>query len=211
MSIEAITTTPVIRQLPPRRAAWLPAGAAAFAVAWGGNQFTPLIGPYESLGWNQATVNLMLFAYAGGIIPALFLAPLIGRRVSQGLANLCGVLVSLLGSVLLVLGSQSLVLLISGRILVGAALGHGMVSATAWLQHLMLHQRPATTRLLTASARATSLSLTAGFGLGAAVAGVLAQVLPSPLKVAYLPHLAVSGAAIIIIARARGNATAPQP
>src|SRR5262249_1607176 len=51
------------------------------------------------------------------------------------------------------------------------------------------------------SARRSALALTAGFGLGPAVAAVLAQWAGDPLVVPYLPHLVIGIAAAAVLAR----------
>ncbi len=71
------------QQFHPR--AWFPVAGSMVAVAWGGNEFTPLLVMYrETSHFSQVTVNGLLAAYVLGIIPALLISgPLsdhIGRR-----------------------------------------------------------------------------------------------------------------------------------
>ena len=65
--------------------AWFPVAGSMIAVAWGGNEFTPLLVMYrETSNFSQVTVNGLLAAYVVGIIPALLiggpLSDLLGRR-----------------------------------------------------------------------------------------------------------------------------------
>lgn len=66
-------TSPRATVATPRRAtSWLPVGLALFAVAWGGNQFTPLLVMYrETGGFSLATVDVLLGAYVLGIVPGM--------------------------------------------------------------------------------------------------------------------------------------------
>ncbi|MCP9186144.1 hypothetical protein NMM52_21475, partial [Acinetobacter baumannii] len=51
---------------------WFPVAGTMVAVAWGGNEFTPLLVMYrETSNFSQVTVNGLLAAYVLGIIPAL--------------------------------------------------------------------------------------------------------------------------------------------
>lgn len=40
-----------------------------FGIAWGGNEFTPLLVMYRQAGQSAASVDTLLFAYVLGIIP----------------------------------------------------------------------------------------------------------------------------------------------
>nr|EJI98993.1 transporter domain protein [Rhodococcus sp. JVH1] len=52
-----------------------------FVVAWGGNQFTPLLTMYRAeRGYSELAVNTLLFAYVIGLIPSLLLAHRLAER-----------------------------------------------------------------------------------------------------------------------------------
>ena len=54
---------------------WFLVAVAVFAVAWGGNQFTPLMVMYRLGGeLDLVFVDLLLFIYALGIAPALLIS-----------------------------------------------------------------------------------------------------------------------------------------
>jgi hypothetical protein len=59
-------------------------------------------------------------------------------------------------------------------------------------------------------ARRAAMSLTAGFGLGPVVAGLLAQWAPAPLVVAYVPHLLVVLAVLVPLWRAPETVDGPR-
>ena len=57
---------------------WMAVAAATFAIAWGGNEFTPLLVMYRAdAGFSPVTVDLLLFAYVLGIVPALLIGCLL--------------------------------------------------------------------------------------------------------------------------------------
>lgn len=189
---------------PARRSTWVPAALATVTVAWGGNQFTPLLGPYESLrGFDQLTVNMLLGAYVTGIIPALFLAARLQRGVRLRTLTIAALVVSLAGSMLLATAGHVVGMLVAGRILSGVALGAGMVNGSGWIRQLVLSRGPLSSALLAGAARVSALSLTTGFGLGATAAGLLAYAAPAPLVSAYVPHLVLGVVALVVIALTR--------
>jgi hypothetical protein len=58
----------------PLRPGWRLVAPAMFAVAWAGNEFTPLLVLYKRLnGYGTGTVDVLLGAYVLGIVPALLL------------------------------------------------------------------------------------------------------------------------------------------
>jgi MFS family permease len=112
--------------------AWLQVAATMFAVAWGGNEFTPLLGMYRAdHGFSPVTVDLFLFAYVLGIVPALLLGGPLSDRLGRRPILLPAPVLTVAGSVLLALGADSAAMLIAGRILCGVALGLGMAVGEA--------------------------------------------------------------------------------
>ena len=106
------------------RAGWLGAAAGMFAVAWGANQFVSMLVVYRDQRGVSTAVNDALFGcYAVALIVALLLggpaADLWGRRTVVRPS----VVLSLLGSVLLILGDRSVALLYAGRVVAGLASG----------------------------------------------------------------------------------------
>ena len=113
--------------------AWFSVAGSMVAVAWGGNEFTPLLVMYrETSHFSQVTVNGLLAAYVIGIIPALLiggpLSDLIGRRPML----LPAAPLSLAGSFLLSIAPEEPLIIALGRVLCGMALGLVMaVGSTA--------------------------------------------------------------------------------
>ncbi|HET9689582.1 MAG TPA: MFS transporter, partial [Acidimicrobiales bacterium] len=179
-------------------------GAALAVCAWGGNQFTPLLVLYRSADhWGATTVDALLGAYVVGLVPAL----LVGGRVSDRFGRRRPVLVALVasaaGSSLLASGALPAVAL--GRLCSGVGVGLAMAVGTTWATELAV----ASGRSRPAGARRASLSLTAGFGLGAGVAGTLAQWGPAPETTPYLVHVALDLAVLAWVAATGRDAPAP--
>ena len=185
---------------------WTVAAAAMFACGWGGNQFTPLLTMYrQANGYSATVVDALLGAYVLGVAPALLLGgPLSGRHGHRRLVMIA-LSCSVLGSGALAVGSLSW--LVIGRLLSGAAVGLGMAVGTTWVGEATVSSG----RSRAAGARRASLALTAGFGIGAGVAGVLAQWAPLPETLPYLVQLVFAGTVLVAVWRApevRRGATA---
>ncbi|GAB0107916.1 MFS transporter [Nocardia sp. JMUB6875] len=188
--------------------AWLGVSAAIFAIAWGGNEFTPLLVMYKRDGLSVATVDLLLFEYVLGIIPALLIGGPLSDRFGRRPLMRPAPVIAALGSTLLAFGSASVPMLSAGRVLCGIALGLAMAVGSSWLKELS--QPPYTAETVSGTgARRSAMSLTGGFGIGAGVAGVLAQWAPWPDTFAYLINVTLCVLAAAWLLRAP-ETTAPQ-
>ncbi|WP_369373277.1 MFS transporter [Promicromonospora sp. Populi] len=168
-----------------RRTSW-PVAAVLLAVAWGGNEFTPLLVMYREQGdMGPVTVDALLAVYVFGLVPALLLGGPLSDRFGRRLLLLPAAPVSALGSLVLALDPASPVVLGIGRLLCGVALGLAMAVGSTWLTELS-----AATGDRAAGPRRGSLSLTAGFLSGAGVAAMLAQFAPWPTHLSYVLHAA---------------------
>lgn len=179
------------------KAIWRTAAPAVLAVAWGGNHFSPLLLLYRQVdGYSTVQVNLFFGFYVLGLIPGLLLtAPVadrFGRRPTVAAALVLGVA----GSVMLAFLSGSAAGMCAGRLVSGVGVAAAMVAGTSWIKELSEHDADPPAR-----ARRASLTLTAGFGLGAGVSGVLAQWGPAPTLLPYAVQVALSVAATIPLAR----------
>lgn len=193
----------------PGPRAWLRVGALMFAVAWGGNEFTPLLVMYREVSHLSAlTVNVLLGAYVLGIVPALLIGGPLSDRYGRRPLLLPAAPLGIVGSLVLALGPASVPALAAGRVLSGLALGLVTAVGTTWVAELC-----AATGSPQAGARRASLALTLGFLLGAGVAGALAQWGPWRTGTPYLLHAAVAvvaGLAVLAVpethaARAAGD------
>jgi MFS family permease len=175
--------------------AWLRVGALMFAVAWGGNEFTPLLVMYREVSHLSAlTVNVLLGAYVLGIVPALLGGGPLSDRYGRRPLLLPAAPLGIVGSLILAFGPASVPALAVGRVLSGLALGLVMAVGTTWIAELC-----AATGAGAAGPRRASLSLTLGFLLGAGIAGVLAQWGPWRTGTPYLLHVVVTAVAGAIV------------
>ncbi|MFE6236136.1 MFS transporter [Cellulosimicrobium sp. NPDC057862] len=164
--------------------------AVMFAVAWGGNEFTPLLVMYREVGhFSAVTVDALLAAYVLGIVPALLLGGPLSDRYGRRPLLLPAAPIALVGSLVLAAGESSAALLATGRVLCGVALGLVMAVGTTWVKELTDAAAAASGVPDGGSgARRAGLALTLGFLVGAGVAAVLAQWAPWPTHTAYLLH-----------------------
>ncbi|MGW4766659.1 MFS transporter [Nocardia sp. NPDC004278] len=180
---------------------WWGVAAAMFAIAWGGNEFTPLLVMYKGNGLPVTTVDLLLFDYVLGIVPALLIGGPLSDRYGRRMLMRPAPLIAAAGSLLLAFGSASVPLLSAGRVLCGVALGSAMAVGSSWLKELS--QQPFGPQLPAGTgARRSAMSVTGGFAVGAGVAGVLAQWAPLPNTLAYLINAVLCLVAAAWVARA---------
>ncbi|MEH3154294.1 MAG: MFS transporter [Gordonia paraffinivorans] len=167
------------------------------AIAWGGNEFTPLLVMYESVhGLPGTVVDALLFAYVLGIVPALLIGGPLSDRYGRVRLMRPAPVIAALGSVILAVGADHVWLLVVGRVLSGVGLGLAMAVGSSWVKELS--GAPWTPDASpTLGARRAAMSLTFGLGVGAAVAGVLAQWAPLQDSLAYLVNVVLCVAAAV--------------
>jgi MFS family permease len=159
-----------------RPAALTAATAALFGVGWGANQFAPLLLVYHSdLGVGEATLEAMFGVYAIGLIPGLLIGGPLSDRIGRRAVVLPAAALSVLATVLLMFGGQSIVALFAGRLLAGIVSGAVFSAATTWLRETSL-----AAGVGASAASRTAAAMSAGFGLGPLVAGMIAQWAPAP-------------------------------
>ena len=178
---------------------WARVAAAMFGVGWGANQFSSLLLAYRlHRGLSVSTADALFGVYALGLIPALLLiGPISDQRGRRRIV--CGAgLLSVLASLSLIVGAHSLDMLYLGRFLAGVCSGAAFAAGTAWIKELSVspYDEHAGEQ---AGARRAAIALSAGFGLGPLVAGLLAQWGPDPLLTAYVPHLVVMSIALVML------------
>jgi predicted MFS family arabinose efflux permease len=172
---------------------WPLVAVAVAAVAWGANQFAPMLLVYRNdLGISAATAQATFGLYAIGLVPGLLLGgPLSDRRGRRPV--LTGALVaSALASSLLLAGGSAVGWLFAGRLVAGMASGAAFSAGSAWIKELAPADVPGL------GARRATVAMTAGFAAGPLVAGVLAEWAPAPTVVPYVPHLVFAGAGVLL-------------
>lgn len=214
--MSATATVPAVEVTRGRRTAapWMLVCGALFAVAWGGNEFTPLLVMYRQLdGMSAFTVNILLGAYVLGIVPALLVGGPLSDRYGRRPLFVPAPLIAIAGSSLLAIGAASAPLLFAGRVLSGIALGLVMAVGTSWVKELSEAPFDAGAVDGRGASRA-ALALTTGFALGAGAAAALAQFGPLPTATPYLVHIAITALAFVPLLRApesRPRRTDPRP
>ncbi|MEE2058338.1 MFS transporter [Rhodococcus artemisiae] len=175
-------------------APWARLSFAVFAVSWGANQFAPMQLVYrEHLGLGSGSFTAMLGSYILGLIPALLYFGRVADRIGRRPVILAMVPVSIVSSVVLLLGAELPLLLYLGRVLAGLASGMAFGAGTAWMKELSVDAGPGV------GARRAAVSLSAGFGCGALFAGLIAQWLPAPEVLTYVVHIALMAVALVLV------------
>nr|WP_264674195.1 MFS transporter [Nocardioides lijunqiniae] len=155
-----------------------------FAVGWGANQFAAMLLVYrEESGASSEAVTALFGAYALGLIPALLVVAPISDRIGRRKVMRPVLVLSVIATVVLLVAGDHQAVLLLGRLAAGVASGAAFAPGTAWVKELSADGPPGT------GARRATLALSAGFGSGPLVAGVVAQWLPAPTVLPYVPHL----------------------
>ncbi|TPW71580.1 MFS transporter [Schumannella sp. 10F1B-5-1] len=177
---------------------WLRVAPIVVALAWGGNHFVPLMQLYEQVfGYSTVEVDLFLASYVIGLVPGFALAGAWSDRFGRKPVMLVGLLIGVIGSVILATASFSVIGMSVGRLVSGVSVAVGMVVGSSWIKELSV-----TSGRSSSGARRSALSLTAGFGGGAGIAGVLAQFAPLPTLLPYLVQIAATMLAGVVLLRA---------
>lgn len=178
--------------------AWLRAGIAVAAVGWGANQFAPMLLVYRSaLGLSAATVEATFGLYALGLIPSLLVCGPLSDRFGRRRVMVPALLASMVASAFLVAGGDAVGWLFAGRLVAGAASGAAFSSGAAWIKELSAGSAAGGDP----GPRRVTVTMTAGFGGGPLIAGLLAQWAPAATTVPYLPHLALCALALALVPR----------
>lgn len=172
--------------------AWLFVAFAVFSVAWGGNEATPMLVFYrDEAVFSDVFVDSLLVSYALGIVVGLIVFGPLSDRFGRKAVMLPAPAIALLGSVFIAIGETTESVMFIGRVLAGLAVGIAMSVGGSWIKELSTTAFDPTAKKSSGAKRAT-MSLTAGFGLGAGVAGVLAEWGPLPGQLPYIVHCVIS-------------------
>lgn len=158
-------------------------GLLLLAVAAGTNVPTPLLLIYrDELGMSDTSLTAIFGVYALGLAPALAFAGPAADRWGRRRVAIPAALLSVIASLLYVGAQNSELLLYVVRLIQGAGAGATFSVGSAWLVECALRDgRPS-------GPRTAAVTMTAGFGIGPAVAGVIGEWGPWPLVLPYLLH-----------------------
>jgi MFS family permease len=171
-----------------------------FAVGYGANHFVPLLAVYRrELGLSDAAATAVFAVYAVGLVPGLLVGGPVSDRFGRRRIVLAFAALSLVASAVLVTGAVGEAGLYVGRLLTGVVSGTVFTVGTAWVEELSAAAPGPAGAVPGLAARRAALALTAGFGVGPLVAGVLAQWAPAPAVLPYLVHLALGGVALALL------------
>jgi MFS family permease len=174
----------------PQRRIELSRTAATTAIATmigvlfaGSTVVTPLYIMYkQAFGFSQISLTLIYAAYVIGNLGGLLffgrLSDQIGRRPTAAVGMVLAII-----SALVFLFARGIGALYLGRILSGLAISIGAGTGTAWLADLINDESKSHATVIATSANF------AGLGIGALIAGVLAEYLPWPLHLTYVVYL----------------------
>ena len=183
-----------VRRLPP----WARVAGLMFGVGWGANQFSSMLLAYRiHRGVSETTADALFGVYALGLIPALLIVGPISDRRGRRTIVLGAGAVSLISSLALIAGDHAVGLLYLGRWLAGVSSGAAFAAGTAWVKELS--GRRTTWSQASRPALVGRDRAVGGLRPGPLVAGLIAQWAPDALISAYLPHLFVIAAMLMVV------------
>lgn len=158
-------------------------GLLLLAVAAGTNVPTPLLLVYrDELGMSDTSLTAIFGVYALGLAPALAFAGPAADRWGRRAVALPAALLSVLASLLYITAQDSELLLYLVRLVQGAGAGAMFSVGSAWLVESAVRAGR------TSGPRTAAVMMTAGFGIGPSMAGVIGEWGPWPLVLPYLLH-----------------------
>lgn len=194
-------------QLPRARDQWLSAALAVAAVGWGAQQFAPLLLLYrEELGLSATAIQSTFALYVVGLVPGLLMGGPVSDRLGRRRVVYISLIISVIGTVLLMVGGTSAPLLFLGRFVAGVASGAAFSAGSTWIKELSSPLADGTNP----APRRLTVAMSVGFGLGPLIAGVLAQWAPAPTVTLYIPHLVFAAISIGLLGRAAETAAGTQ-
>jgi len=175
--------------------------AAMIAVLFAGSTaLTPLYIMYkQAFGFSQITLTLIYSVYVVGNLTALLFFGRISDSLGRRPVALAAMGVALV-SALVFMFAQNVASLDVARILSGLAIGVGAGTGTAWLAELIAGDDKSRATLI-----ATSTNFV-GLGIGALVAGLLADYAPLPLRLVFIVYFIALLVVALLVWRTRETA-----
>lgn len=191
----------------PARADWWKIGIAMFAIGFGANHFAPLLPVYrQELDLSQSKVTFLLAIYILGLIPALLAGGALSDRYGRRAVMRPATIISLAGTLLLMaLPDKFEIVVALGRLVTGVAVGLMLSAGASWLKEITALSGGTTE----VGARRATIATSAGFGLGPACSGALAQWAPAPLYTPLMVHVVLIVLSAFLVWRVPEAAVAP--
>jgi MFS family permease len=180
--------------------------AAMIGVLFAGSTVvTPLYVIYKhEFGFSQISLTLIYAVYVIGNLTALLLfgrlSDQIGRRRAAAIAMAIAI-----ASALVFLFARGIASLYLGRVLSGVAIGIGAGTGTAWLAELIADDEKTRATVIATCANF------AGLGIGALIAGMLAEYSPWPLLFPFAVYLLALFLVAALVLWTRETVSQPLP
>lgn len=199
-------TSRLDRRIESSRRAAKSAVAAMIGVLFAGSTaVTPLYIMYkQAFGFSQITLTLIYAVYVIGNLCGLLLFGRLSDQAGRRPVAAASMVLAI-ASALVFLFAHGVGALYLARILSGLAVSVGVGTGTAWLAELIDEE---------SKSRATVIATSANFiglGIGALVAGLLAEYLPWPLHLTYVVYLLALFAVAAAVLMAPETVNKPRP
>lgn len=159
-----------------------------FATGWAANHFAALLPVFASSeGLSHQALDGAFGIYAVGLLPALLFGGSLSDRLGRRPLLLAGAAVAGLGNLSLLCWHDQAGIFI-GRLVVGAGVGVAMSAGTAWSADIGGGS----------GSVLAGVSLSAGFGCGPLVSGLLAQFADAATYVPFIVTIALSATAVVV-------------
>jgi len=159
-----------------------------FATGWAANHFAAMLPVFASSeGLSHQALDGAFGIYAVGLLPALLFGGSLSDRLGRRPLLLSGAAVAGLGNLSLLCEHDQAGIFI-GRLIVGAGVGVAMSAGTAWSADIGGGS----------GSVLAGVSLSAGFGCGPLVSGLLAQFADSATYVPFIVTIALSATAVVV-------------
>jgi MFS family permease len=171
----------------------------------GSTVVTPLYIMYkQAFGFSQVSLTLIYAVYVVGNLCGLLLFGRLSDQVGRRPMALAGTVLAIIGTFVF-LFARGIGALYLGRILSGLAISIGAGTGTAWLAELTDEGSKSRATVIATSANF------AGLGVGALVAGMLAEYLPWPLHVPYMVYLLTLLVVVVLVLMVPETVTTSRP
>lgn len=186
-----------------RTATIIAVGSLIGALFAGSTIATPLYVIYkQQFGFSQITLTLIYAVYVIGNLTALLVFGRMSDEVGRRRTAVIAIGIAITGA-LVFLFAHGVASLYVARVLSGLAIGIGAGTGTAWLAELIAEQDRSRATVIATIANFT------GLGLGALIAGLLAEYVALPLRTPFIAYLAVLVVVAALLALARETVDRP--